>query len=91
MNTIGVRQLRQHASKYLRRVEDGTTLEVTARGRAVALLVPIRPAGRRERLIARGRIVASSGDVLDLGESIRPVRGVPRASERLRLARSRER
>ena len=44
MKTIGVRQLRQRASEYLRRVEAGGTVEVTARGRAVALLVPARHA-----------------------------------------------
>jgi prevent-host-death family protein len=42
MERIGVRELRQHASRYLARVAGGETLEVTDRGRAVARLVPIR-------------------------------------------------
>ena len=41
MDVIGVRELRQHASRYLERVRRGETLEVTDRGRPVARLVPI--------------------------------------------------
>ena len=41
MKSIGVRELRQRASEYLREVEQGRTLEVTARGRPVARLVPV--------------------------------------------------
>jgi prevent-host-death family protein len=38
MTRIGIRELRQRASDYLRRVEAGETIEVTDRGRPVALL-----------------------------------------------------
>jgi len=41
MERIGVRELRQHASRYLARVAGGESLEVTDRGRPVARLVPI--------------------------------------------------
>lgn len=41
MEAIGVRELRQHASRYLERVRRGETLEVTDRGRPVARLVPV--------------------------------------------------
>ncbi len=52
---IGVRELRQHASRYLDRVKAGETVEVTERGELVALLVPPSPAtSARERLIAEG-------------------------------------
>jgi prevent-host-death family protein len=91
MKTIGVRQLRQHASAHLRRVESGAVLEVTARGRAVALLVPVRHRGRRERLVAQGRMAPGVGDLLDLGAPLKPARGVPGAGKRLRLARAAER
>jgi prevent-host-death family protein len=90
MKTIGVRQLRQRASEYLRRVEAGGTVEVTARGRPVALLVPVRHAGRRERLVAQGRIAPGSGDLLDLGRPLAPARGVPLPGELLRQARDDE-
>jgi len=41
---VPVRELRNHVSEVLRRVEAGETLEVTVNNRPVALLVP-----RRER------------------------------------------
>ena len=47
-HSVGVRELRQHASEVLRRVEDGERLTVTVSGRDVALLVPAtRRAWRR--------------------------------------------
>jgi prevent-host-death family protein len=42
-NAVGVRELRQNLSRYLKRVKDGETLIVTVRGREVARLVPSRP------------------------------------------------
>jgi prevent-host-death family protein len=61
MERIGVRELRQHASRYLHRVEQGETVEVTQRGRPVARLVPLdRAATERERLIATGRLRPAS-------------------------------
>ncbi len=66
MERIGVRELRQHASRYLARVARGETLEVTDRGRPVAMLVPV---GRDEwqDLVASGRVIGPTeeGDVLD--------------------------
>lgn len=48
MTEIGLRELRQEASKLVRRVEAGETLTVTVSGRAVAQLVPVeRKAWRR--------------------------------------------
>lgn len=62
MERIGVRELRQHASRYLDRVKAGETVEVTERGILVALLVPPEPAvSARARLIAAGRLIPSSG------------------------------
>lgn len=54
---VGVRELRQNLSGWLRRVEAGETFEVTERGRPVALLVPT--AGESDairRLAAQGRL-----------------------------------
>lgn len=39
-STVGVRELRQNLSKYLARVKEGETLDVTERGRVVARLSP---------------------------------------------------
>ena len=66
MDRIGVRELRQHASRYLARVATGESIEVTDRGRPVAVLVPPRK-DPWEELIASGRVLASTraGSVLD--------------------------
>ncbi len=53
-----MRELRQHASRYLDRVKAGETVEVTERGRLVARLVPPESdSDDRARLIAEGRLV----------------------------------
>ena len=66
MERIGVRELRQHASRYLARVAEGETLEVTDRGRPVALLTPVG-SDPWQALVASGRISSPSedGDVVD--------------------------
>ncbi|MGH9151078.1 MAG: type II toxin-antitoxin system Phd/YefM family antitoxin [Acidimicrobiales bacterium] len=66
MDRIGVRELRQHASRHLARVASGETLEVTDRGRPVAMLVPVG-GDEWEHLLASGRIAppTESGDVVD--------------------------
>ena len=62
---VGVRELRQNLSKYLRRVERGERLEVTEHGRPVAVLAPL---GEHEtplaRLIAGGRVTPPRHDLL---------------------------
>ena len=88
---IGIRELRQQASKYIRRVENGETIEVTDRGRPVALLVPIPHESRRAQLIASGRLRPASGDLLDLGEPLPPAEGEPLLSEILAQMREDER
>jgi prevent-host-death family protein len=58
MEAIGVRELRQHASRYLARVEAGEELGVTNNGRLVARLVPVQAATRsREALIEAGALI----------------------------------
>lgn len=56
MAEAGVRELRNHLSRYLDRVRAGEEVTVTDRGRAVARLVPV--AGRRpfDQLVADGVI-----------------------------------
>lgn len=61
MDRIGIRELRQNASRYLARVKAGETVEVTDRGELVALLVPPqRSRTARDRLIAAGRLIAAT-------------------------------
>lgn len=62
MERIGVRELRQHASRYLERVAHGETVEVTDRGRLVALLVPVTGDGWTD-LIAAGKVAPPEDDL----------------------------
>src|SRR4051794_41645745 len=66
MASVGVRELRQRASELLRRVSAGETIEVTDRGRPVALLTPLPEAGPLESLRAAGEVSAAAGDLADL-------------------------
>jgi len=56
-NTVGIAELRQNLSHYLRRVERGEWLLVTDRNRPVAELGPPPSTGAAlDRLIAEGRV-----------------------------------
>jgi prevent-host-death family protein len=70
--TVSVRELRQNLSRYLRRVEAGETLEVLSRGRALARLTPLPDrADPIARLVAEGRAIPASGDLVSLGPPLR--------------------
>lgn len=61
MERIGVRELRQHASRYLAKVESGQSIAVTSRGRLVAVLQPPGDArSERDRLISQGLLRPAS-------------------------------
>lgn len=82
---VGVRELRQNLSRYLRRVLRGETLEVTDHGRPVAVLAPLpEPSGPLERLLASKQAVRPERDLLEL-----PPKG--RVSTRLSRALAEER
>ncbi|KAA8970399.1 type II toxin-antitoxin system Phd/YefM family antitoxin [Mycobacterium sp.] len=66
MEIIGVRELRQNASRYLARVRSGEVVGVTQRGRLVARLVPVTT-DRWADLVASGEVLparTSHEDVL---------------------------
>lgn len=84
---VGVRELRQNLSVYLKRVKEGATLEVKERGHRVAVLAPVGArSSALDRLIAAGRATPARGDLLDLGPPVgqRPTRRASRALSRLR-------
>lgn len=91
MERIGIRELRQHASRWVRRAAAGESFEVTDRGRPVARLVPPAPLEGIEFLRAEGRVRPASGDLLDLGPPLPPAPGVPLPSEILAAMRADER
>ena len=90
---VGVRELRQNLSVYLRRVEQGETLEVTEHVRLVARLAPA-PAPEMsimDRLIDEGRATPASRSIGDLPEPIKLAPGSESVSDVLRRMREEER
>ncbi len=85
--TVGVGELRQNLSTYLRRVERGERLIVTDRNRPVAELGPAPSTGSElDRLIAEGRVARPArrglpepleldGDLRALSRALDEVRG----------------
>lgn len=82
MRSVGIRELRQQASRYLREVERGETFEVTDRGRPVALLTPVPAQGVRDGLLASGRLrpAAVEGGIQGLGPPPEAEPGEPLSS-----------
>lgn len=70
MASVGIRELRQRASELLRRVEAGETIEVTDRGRPVAVLSPVPNERPLDRLRATGDVIPSRRDLDDLPEPL---------------------
>ena len=82
---VGVRELRQNLSVYLVRIAAGETLEVTDRGRAVAVLAPLPPAATLvQKLVAAGR--ATPGGAAELPLLGRPTTTSRRLGARLQKA-----
>ena len=66
-----MRELRQHASRWLRRVAEGETFEVTVRGVPVARLSPLAPPGSvLERLAAEGLVTLATQDLDEVMERL---------------------
>ena len=71
---VGVRELRQDLSRYLRRVRAGERLVVTERGRPLAVLSPWAEAGDAlDALVAGGRMRRGEGDLLEIAPLVRPI------------------
>jgi len=66
MITVGVRELRQRASELLRLVQQGETIEITDRGRPVALLRPLPDGSPLEQLRAAGEVESATASIDDL-------------------------
>jgi prevent-host-death family protein len=77
LDRVGIRELRQNLSVYVKRVrEEGRAYDVTERGESVARLVPL-PGGPRsayERLVSEGRISPPTHDLLDV-KPLAPLKG----------------
>lgn len=83
MDSVGVRELRQNLSVYLRKVKAGESLVVTERGREVARLTPSGPADSPiARLVAERGATMPRGDLLERIDGVdRPPAGPPYSEE----------
>ena len=64
MDTIGIRELKAHLSRHLKRVRSGARLMVTVRGRSIATISPVEAPADVDwahRLVAEGRAHWSGG------------------------------
>jgi len=92
MTSIGVRELRQHASRWLERVAQGESFEVTNHGVPVARLVPIaEDESIIDRLVREGRATRGTGNFKDLPEPLPLPPGARPPSEILEEMRRDER
>ena len=64
---IGIRELRQHASRYVAMAKAGKRIAVTDRGELVAYLVPAEESGSTfQRMVAAGQVQLAVGNLMDL-------------------------
>jgi prevent-host-death family protein len=91
MTSVGIRELRQRASELLRLVERGETVQITDRGRPVALLTPLPEGNTLERLRAAGEIESATEGFEDLPEPLVLPAGVESPSAALARLRRDER
>ena len=64
MKTVGIRELKTHLSRHLKRVRSGARLLVTERGRVIATINPVEPPADVDwahQLVAEGRAQWSGG------------------------------
>jgi prevent-host-death family protein len=72
MKQVGIRELRQRASELLRLVERGETVEITDRGRPVALLGPLPDGSPLEQLRAAGDLEPAGATLGELPPPLPP-------------------
>jgi len=61
MSTVGIRDLKNRLTRYLRQTKHGEEIVVTERGKPIALLMPISSAKRVTSLEARLAQLAAQG------------------------------
>ncbi len=90
MSKVGVRELRQNLSRYLERVKDGESLEVTEHNRVVARLSPSgeRVSAAYAAIAAERGATVPTVDLIELAEG-RTRRGTPAGTTDAILAEGR--
>ena len=77
MTTIGIRELKAHLSRYLRRVRKGESLLVTDRGRGIATIMSVNESRVRQKalqLVRQGKLDWGGGKPTGLKHRV-PCRG----------------
>lgn len=64
MKKAGIRELKIHLSQYLQAVKQGEDILVTERGKAIAQIVPIKPAEKKENIQSALVQLAKKGHIL---------------------------
>jgi len=90
MSQVGIRALKQNASKVVARAAAGDVITVTDHGRPVARLVPIR-ASRLEEMIHAGIVDPVEKSLADLPAPRAPLPGEQLPSQILQEMRDTER
>jgi len=89
--SVGIRELRQNLSVYIRRVQRGEALQVTEHGKPVALLAPLpRADDPLADLLAAGRLIPASRSFDELPRPIKLPPGSPSATETVLAMRDEE-
>jgi prevent-host-death family protein len=82
MMSVGIRELRQNLSVYIRRVQRGEALQVTEHGRPVALLTPLpRGSDTLAEMEAAGKLIPPEKPWSDLPPPLPATPGAPTLSE----------
>jgi prevent-host-death family protein len=82
MPRVGIRELKTHLSKYLKRVKQGQSLIITEHGRPIGRIVP-EGASIEERLkgLEVSGVLLQTGGVLPVAEPVTAMRGDKRLSD----------
>lgn len=76
MTSTGIRELKNNLSRYIRRIESGERIAITAHGRVVAELIPPGTAGQR-RVLSRFDELVAAGVIRPPLEAGDPAEGWP--------------
>jgi prevent-host-death family protein len=76
---VGIRELKIHLSRYLRKVKNGEAVAISEHGKEIALITPSPRAGGKSglwELVRQGKVTWSGGKPLGLTLGIR-IKGKP--------------
>ncbi|MGH2829997.1 MAG: type II toxin-antitoxin system Phd/YefM family antitoxin [Actinomycetota bacterium] len=81
MIEVGIRDLRNRLSHYLKRVRSGETIKVTDHGEPVAQIIPAGIDPHLAKMIAEGRLTWSGKRLGPLPKPVKPLKPGPSLSD----------